>query len=193
MLDAIRGFSLSALLVSASVARAEPAPAVSSGADAYRLSARLGGGVGLGRPGISGRVGVSGEYWFSQAMGVGVTASLLRQSQLFGDESASEGAGVLGALRGAAHGHYAYFSLGLGYARVRHKEGSGLCLGDKCEVRTTRYGGFHVSSAMGWLAHPSGGAVELGPMLRFDLLVDPRARVTADYAFILGFELGFVR
>ena len=30
-------------------------------------------------------------------------------------------------------------------------------------------------------------------MLRFDLLVDPHARVKADYAFTVGLELGFVR
>jgi hypothetical protein len=206
MRNAIRGLTLGVLVVSAATARAEPAPvptarreqppsAAKNGVDDYRLSARLGGSVGLGRPTIGGRVGVSGEYWFSEAIGMGLTASLLRQTEIFGDKSASQGVGVHGTLRGAGHGHYAYFSLGLGYARVRHEEGHGLCLGDEasCAVRATRYGGFHVTSAMGWLAHPFGDQVELGPMLRFDLLVDPQARVKADYAFTVGMELGLAR
>ena len=190
---ALHWLALSWLLVGAPSARAqEPGARKSAPPPAYAVSARMGGGVGLGRPALSGRVGVSGEYWFSRTMGVGMTAALLRQSAIFGDESASEGVGVLAALRSADNGHHFYFGLGLGYARVKHTD-SALCLGEPamCGDRVLHYNGLYVSSALGWLAHMSDGALEIGPMLRLDLLVDPQARVTADYAVSFGGELGF--
>lgn len=196
MLSVLRGLLAVALVTAAATARADgPPTAAARGVQDYWLSARIGGGVGLGHPGLSARVGVSGEYWFSPVLGMGLTASLLRQTEIFGDDSASEGVGVLGALRSAAHGHYFYSSLGLGYAHVKHTDDGGLCLNGPagCPYRELRYDGFLLSAALGWLAHPFGGPAEVGPMLRIDLMFDPRGRVTADYAFTVGVELGLVQ
>lgn len=45
------------------------------------------------------------------------------------------------------------------------------------------------AAALGWLFHPLS-LLELGPMLRFDLLLAPRGNTPADMAVTLGFELG---
>ena len=169
------------------VAAQQPAPA-------YSVSARIGGALGIARKGLGFRGGLSGEYWFSPAMGVGLTAALLQHTEIIGDESNARALGLLAALRGADHGHYAYFGLGVGYARVKHEESPGLCLGDNgtcADYRVLRYHGVYVSAALGWLLHPRGASFEIGPILRFDMVADPHARVPADFAVSLGGELGF--
>lgn len=191
MSDALRWLGLLLMLASASVARAEDGAPPKPAAPPYWLSARIGASIGFSRALVGTRAGVSGEYWFSQAMGVGLFGALVAEDGLVGNADA-RGVGLSAAFRSADHGHYFYFGIGAGYARVKHVDSPAFCFEDNCVVHKLRYHGVQVSSVFGWLAHPRGSHGEIGPVVRFDVLADPKARVLADFSVTFGAELGFV-
>ena len=158
----------------------------------YFLSLRPSIGLGAGDIGFGGRVGAAGEYWFSNTFGAGLAGAAFGQGQIFGPDSSAWAIAPLVAFRDASRGEYFFGEIGAGYARANLRQSSGLCLGlfSECPPQTRiHYSGYMFDIAAGWVAHP-GGVLEIGPVARIDVVVDPSGRADNDFIATLNLELG---
>ena len=192
----VAGWALLLVLAASVSAQDRGDPAKRESQRTYQLTIRSSPGLGGGSTGFGGRLGVGGEYWLSELAGVGLEGSVLGQGVLFGDSSSATTVALAGALRSAPRGNYFLFALGVGYALVGHRDDrDGLCLdwwGDGCPEPTVyHYGGYTISGALGWLAHPGASWFEIGPLMRLDLVADPRGEAPVDYLFTFNLALGY--
>jgi hypothetical protein len=179
-------------------ARAEAEPPATPLDDApergrYVLTMRpLSIGLGGGNLGFGGRYGGAAEYWVTDDLGFGLDGGASTQIKLFDASSSAVFIGPTLGVRTAPRGGYFIATLGAGYATVSRSIGSGLCFTDSCApVQNASYDGYSIRTAVGWLGHPGGQSLELGPVLRLDAVGAFRGEAPTDFLVTLNFELGF--
>jgi hypothetical protein len=180
-----------ALSLGTHLARAEETPAPPVAPAAYSFSMRALGGPGGGGHGWGGRLGLSGEWWLSDIVGVGAFGAV--SSQMWGDgwlgPSNTEtmlSAGPAISVRSGGSGSYGLLNFGLGYAageRTHHPGFQFPLWSTPTPSTVTHSRGIAAALLVGWMFHPGG--VEIGPALDLDMASQGEAFLTLNFA--LGF------
>ncbi len=165
---------------------------------AYALSARASAGPGWGSVGVGGRVGLAGEYWLTDTLGLGLAGALLGQSDAVvlgpGTDSTAWLVTPAVTLRSARAGAYLFASLGAGYAAVQRTRRPGLCLdfgGGCAPTVSTVYGGLASTGSIGWLVHHRASGLEVGPVLEAAAVGSPSSAQPVDVLVTLNLAVGF--
>ena len=163
-------------------------------ATTYLFSVRPSTGFGAGNVGVAQRVGVAGEYWFSDYVGLGLTGTFVSQEKIFAIDSTASAVAIAPVIAVRSAPRFGYFlaTTGMGYAYVRRYDTDGnFCVAQCRPDVLSRRSGFTVNTAVGWLFHPGASQFEIGPVARFDALQTLEGNRRTDYVFTLNLELGF--
>lgn len=165
-------------------------PDAESEREAYTMSVRANAGLGGGTVGVGVRLGLAGEFWLTRAFGVGFEGGVSGQ---VGFSQPQVSAGFLGptvALRSSPRGGTLFSAFGVAYAYVTRVRTGLLCLDDCPPELVTHADGLSLDLAVGWLGHPGGHFVEVGPVVRWQAIAATGGLGT--YQLItLNLELGF--
>jgi hypothetical protein len=192
----------SSATAAASVSTSEAADVANRRDDthSYVFSGRASAGPGWGSLGIGMRVGVEGEYWLARSLGLGLDGSLLGQTTWSVLGPTTDATAFLLApkltLRSAPAGGYLFASLCGGYAIVERAWHPGLCInlaGGGCGTPTSTglLGGFAATGSVGWLAHHRASGLEIGPLLRADVVGSADGSQPIDTLVTLNLAVGF--
>jgi len=168
-------------------------------AHSYVLSGRASAGPGWGSLGVGMRVGVEGEYWLARSLGLGLDGALLAQTTWSPPGPSTDATAFLLApkltLRSAPASGYLFASLGGGYAMVERAWRPGLCInltGGSCTSSSTGlHAGFAATGSVGWLVHHRASGLEVGPLLRADVVGFADGSQPIDTLVTLNLAVGF--